>query len=181
MPETRPTIPASLERDLMIESGYRCALCGAVDPLEIEHIEDYATVKEHVFVNMIVLCANCHRRKKDTSNPRHINKISLKKIKENLMILNGRYSDLEKRIIDEFKEAVSRGNNIGVLYVNSYLHLLIKNLIKDGFVNVVIYESTLTESYGDGTVIRNNMLKLSLTIDGLSFIKKLIDAREGSL
>jgi hypothetical protein len=56
-------------------------------------------VKEHKFENMIVLCAVCHARKADTSNPRHINRTSLKQIKATLMMLNGRYSDLERRII----------------------------------------------------------------------------------
>ncbi|WP_137354728.1 HNH endonuclease [Nocardia farcinica] len=34
-----------------------------MEPLEIEHIEEYATVNKHEFSNTIVLCAKCHRRK----------------------------------------------------------------------------------------------------------------------
>ncbi|MFQ6397728.1 HNH endonuclease signature motif containing protein [Nocardia sp. KC 131] len=51
----RQPIPASLARELMLESGYRCAVptCRTVEPLDIEHIDEYATVKKHEFSNMI--------------------------------------------------------------------------------------------------------------------------------
>ena len=39
---SRTAIPAALERDLMIEAGYRCAVCQSTSPLEIDHIEDWA-------------------------------------------------------------------------------------------------------------------------------------------
>jgi hypothetical protein len=139
MTEIRPPIPTSLERDLMIESGYRCALCSVVEPLEIEHIEEFSAVKEHTFENMIVLCANCHRRKKSSSDPRHINKISLKKIKQNLILLNGRYSDLEKRILDNFKEQILSGN-VEPLFVNSHLKILIIKLINDRVISYKTYQ-----------------------------------------
>jgi hypothetical protein len=62
VPEGRPPIPAELERSLFLEAGYRCAIptCRAVAPLTIDHIEDWANVKEHKFINMLVLCRNCH-------------------------------------------------------------------------------------------------------------------------
>ena len=64
MPEGRPSIPAQIKRDVLIESGYRCAIprCGQTE-ITIDHIDDYAKVKEHSFDNHIVLCANCHQRK----------------------------------------------------------------------------------------------------------------------
>ncbi len=65
-------------------------------------------MKEHKFENMIVLCANCHGRKVNTSDPRHINRASLKRIKSNLTMLNGRYSDLERRIIEVFRQNITR-------------------------------------------------------------------------
>src|SRR5262245_2693878 len=99
MSTDRPPTPAALERALMIEAGYRCAICKGTVPLVIDHIIEWAEVQEHTFENMIVLCANCHGRKKKTSDPRHINRASLRLIKDNLMMLNGRYSDLERRII----------------------------------------------------------------------------------
>jgi hypothetical protein len=39
---------------------------------------------------MIVLCATCHGRKKNTHDPRHINRASLQRIKQNLLMLNRR-------------------------------------------------------------------------------------------
>src|SRR4030095_12017013 len=60
MSNDRPPIPAALERDLMIEAGYRCAVCKTTEPLQIDHIEEWSVVLKHEFENMIVLCANCH-------------------------------------------------------------------------------------------------------------------------
>ena len=48
-------IPNELQRQLMLEVGYRCPLCKQTEPLEFEHIEDYADTKCHEFTNMIVL------------------------------------------------------------------------------------------------------------------------------
>jgi hypothetical protein len=74
----------------MIEAGYRCAICKETSSLHIEHIVEWATVRKHEFNNMIVLCATCHGRKKNTHDPRHINRASLQRIKQNLMMLNRR-------------------------------------------------------------------------------------------
>jgi 5-methylcytosine-specific restriction endonuclease McrA len=60
MSDDRPAIPAGLERDLMIEAGYRCAVCKTTEPLVIDHIIEWAVVQKHEFENMIVLCGNCH-------------------------------------------------------------------------------------------------------------------------
>ena len=78
MPEGRPAIPRELERALFVEAGHRCAIptCGAVAPPVIEHIDDWATVKEHRFENMIVLCANCHGLKGD--GPRKLDRNALR-------------------------------------------------------------------------------------------------------
>ncbi|CUH64931.1 HNH endonuclease [Thalassovita autumnalis] len=105
---SRDHIPAALQRDLMIEAGYRCAVCRTPDPLEFEHIEDYAKVQKHEFSNMIVLCSNCHARKSDKANPRRLDRKALKQIKMDLAVLNGRYSDLERRIIQEFAKAFEK-------------------------------------------------------------------------
>lgn len=100
----REKIPADLERQLMIEAGYRCAVptCRAVEPLEIEHINDYAVVKTHEFSNMLVLCRNCHGRK--GAGPRKLDRKALRMIKHNLGIVNQRYNDVERRILEHFVE-----------------------------------------------------------------------------
>jgi hypothetical protein len=63
VPEGRD-IPRPLRRQALIEAGHRCAIptCRQY-PVEVDHIDDYANVKEHRFENLIVLCRNCHGRK----------------------------------------------------------------------------------------------------------------------
>ncbi len=158
----------------MLESGYRCAICKTVEPLEIEHIEEFSKVNEHSFENMIVLCANCHRRKEDTSNPRHINTASLKKIKQDLMLLNGRYSDLEKRIIEDFKNQLSTGVSIiKPFYISIYLKILISKLIEDNIVKIKIYNAGMRMQFPDGVNLEDHTLQITLTEQGVEFIKKL--------
>src|SRR4051812_22406734 len=102
MVEGRPAIPAELERAVMVEAGHRCAVptCRAVAPLQIEHIDDWAKVKEHDFSNQIVLCANCHGLK--GTGPRRLDRKALRQYKANLGVLTGRYSNLERRVLDYF-------------------------------------------------------------------------------
>jgi hypothetical protein len=172
--ETRPPIPAALERSLMIEAGYRCAVCKTPEPLQIDHIIEWSTVHKHEFENMIVLCANCHARKKNTSDPRHINRASLQRIKASLMLLNGRYSDLERRIIDAFQEELAaKPGTAPSIFIPERLHLLVRYLIHDGIVTVAFYKSGTTMAFSDGTILRDDNLKLTLTPKGQQFIESL--------
>ncbi|PYE14059.1 HNH endonuclease [Williamsia limnetica] len=125
----RPPIPAELERALMIEAGFRCAIptCRTVFPLEIEHIEDYSVVLKHEFGNMIVLCANCHRLK--GTGPRSIDRKALRQIKSNLGIVNQRYNDTERRILEHFAEHGITGK---VELPNA--EVLFRYLLKDGIL-----------------------------------------------
>ncbi|MFD5174237.1 HNH endonuclease [Nocardia sp. NPDC058379] len=125
----REAIPADLVRDLMIEAGYRCAVptCRTVEPLEIEHIEEYANVKTHEFSNMIVLCANCHRRK--GTGPRRLDQKALRIIKRNLAVVNRRYNDVERRILEHFVE-----NEDSPYVLLPETPVLFGYLLKDGLV-----------------------------------------------
>jgi hypothetical protein len=58
----RPPIPAEISRQVLIESGHRCAVCGAGCPLERAHIIPWHKSGEHKAENLICLCANCHER-----------------------------------------------------------------------------------------------------------------------
>jgi hypothetical protein len=174
MANNRPAIPAALERDLMIEAGYRCAVCKGTDALEIDHISEWTVVQKHEFENMIVLCPNCHARKQNSNDPRHINRLSLQRIKSNLMMLNARYSDLERRIIECFQEEISTNPEPApFVMIPSRLSLLVKYIIRDGFVTPVEYHSAMTMSFSDGTVVRDDNLKLTLTAAGRRFIDGL--------
>jgi hypothetical protein len=174
MSDERPAIPAALERSLMIEAGYRCAVCKTPEPLQIDHIIEWSKVLAHEFENMIVLCANCHARKKNTSDPRHINRASLQRIKRNLMLLNGRYSDLERRIIDTFQEEMSsKAEATPSIFIPARLQILVRYLIQDGLVVTAIYSSSISVSFSDGTVLKDENLRLTLTPKGREFISHL--------
>jgi len=59
---SRPSIPAEITREILIESGHRCAVCGTPCPLERAHIIPWHKSKEHKAEDLICLCANCHQR-----------------------------------------------------------------------------------------------------------------------
>lgn len=52
--------PVAIRRLLLIESGYKCAVCRDSGPLEFHHIIEWATIKHHDPEHMLALCANCH-------------------------------------------------------------------------------------------------------------------------
>jgi|RhiMethySRZTD1v2_1073278.scaffolds.fasta_scaffold203752_3 HNH endonuclease len=173
MTDPRPPIPAALERDLMIEAGYRCAICKATEPLDIDHIVEWSIVRKHEFHNMIVLCKNCHGRKKKTSDPRDINRISLRRIKENLMLLNARYSDLERRIIEKFQDDLATNQiHVPSIILPERLQILVRYLIKDGLVFTELFKSSISQGSG-GMVFRDDNIRLTLTRKGRRFIKNL--------
>ncbi len=59
---SRPAIPAKISRQILIEAGHRCAVCGVPCPLEKAHIIPWRESKEHRLEDLICLCANCHSR-----------------------------------------------------------------------------------------------------------------------
>lgn len=130
MPQGRPEIPRELERALFVEAGYRCAIptCRAVAPLVIEHIDDWAAVKEHKFENMIVLCANCHGLK--GNGPRKLDRKALRQFKINLGVINSRYGDVEQRALEFFAE----NPGISKISLPGGLDILLMYLIKDGLL-----------------------------------------------
>ncbi|MFI9331902.1 HNH endonuclease [Kitasatospora sp. NPDC052868] len=141
MPEGRPAIPAELRRRVLVEAGHRCAIPSCRQhPVDIEHIDDWAKVQEHRFENLIALCPTCHRRK--GNGPDQIDRRSLRQYKANLAILNSRYGDLERRLI----EVHARGLRIGsvpdpadppafALGPGSTFHLMY--LLQDGYLEQV--------------------------------------------
>ena len=58
----RPSIPAEVVREILVESGHRCAVCGAGLPLERAHIIPWHKSRMHRAEDLICLCANCHQR-----------------------------------------------------------------------------------------------------------------------
>ena len=58
----RPAVPADIQREILVESGYRCAVCGTPCPLELAHIISWHESRKHEAEDLICLCANCHER-----------------------------------------------------------------------------------------------------------------------
>lgn len=125
----RPAIPAQMRRDVLIESGYRCAMphCRETQ-IDINHIVPYVEVQEHTFDNLVALCPNCHRRYTNGE----IDRKAMFQIKANLSILSHRYGELERRYLN-------RQANLGpvagsVTMLSGGLELLMANLVADGIV-----------------------------------------------
>ena len=125
----RPAIPAAMRRDVLIESGYRCAIphCRETQ-IDVHHIVDYAVVQEHTFDNLIALCPNDHRRVTNHEIPRK----AIQQIKANLSVLNHRYSDLERRFLE--RAAIEKRKAGEGFLLSGGLDLLMSGLLEDGLV-----------------------------------------------
>jgi hypothetical protein len=98
----RLEIPKDLERKIKIKSGHRCAIPTCKYPrVQIAHIVPWSTVKEHKFENLIALCPNCHDL---YDKDKKIDRKSMLIYKQNLGLLNHRYGEFERRILDCFCE-----------------------------------------------------------------------------
>lgn len=136
MPEGRPAVPAAMKRALYEESGYRCAVptCKGTSGLEMAHIRPWSEVRAHSFENMIVLCAVDHTRYDRGEIPRK----SIEVYKENLALLNGRYSDAERRMLAAFAEWSDEELNTHGLPIQGGSGYTVMYLVKDGLVEVVL-------------------------------------------
>ena len=54
--------PVAVRRALLIEAGYKCAICRGDAPLEFHHIVEWAKIKHHDPQQMFAVCANCHAK-----------------------------------------------------------------------------------------------------------------------
>ncbi|WP_454810392.1 HNH endonuclease [Paenarthrobacter nitroguajacolicus] len=108
MPESRPAVPAALERRLKEEAGYRCAIptCRQTVNLEMAHIDPWSKVKERRFENMIVLCTTCHVR---YDNVKDIPRLSILQFKANLSLLSHRYTQVENQVLRHYGKIAGAG------------------------------------------------------------------------
>lgn len=128
MTQSRPAIPAQMRREVLEEAGYACAIpsCRAT-PVELAHITPWTKAQEHTFDNLIALCPNHHTR---FDVEKRIPEASIRRYKANLAVLNGRYSTLERRLIEAGRDMAPGAEfpiHVGV-------RILISNLIDDGLV-----------------------------------------------
>jgi len=168
MPQSREAIPRELERALLMEAGYRCAIptCRVTGPLEIDHIDDYARVQEHRFENMIVLCRNCHGLKGDRR--RQLDRKALRQYKANLAIINGRYGDLERRVLLHFAE----NPRSDVIDLPGGLDMLLMYLMRDHLLEPV--PMPISFALGGGAFVP--MRRYTITPAGRDFLKHWIAA-----
>jgi hypothetical protein len=124
---SRPPIPAALRREISCEAGHRCAIptCRQT-PIEIHHIEPWATVKVHEAHNLIALCPTDHAR----VEAGQIDRPSVRRYKQNLALVNSRYSESERRLLGMFAEDPS--STVRVFPRNMDFDFLY--LIKDGLL-----------------------------------------------
>ena len=158
-----------MERQVLVEGGHRCAIptCRQT-PVEIAHIVPWSEVMDHTFENLIALCPTCHAR----YNKGEIDRLSMVQYKANLAIVNGRYGDLERRVIQYFVEDPSRPH----IVLFGGLDFLLTYLVKDG----LIYDTGLGRGIGMGGAFGEveSEKVYALTEDGKTFIAKLMTAQK---
>jgi hypothetical protein len=122
----RPPVPAELERQVLVEAGHRCAIhtCRQV-PVEIAHIVPWSRCRAHEFPNLIVLCPTCHTR----FDGGQIDRRSMLAYKQAAWWRNGRYSDLERRLVEQFVAGPDADG-----WVFAGLRLLVSRLVADGLL-----------------------------------------------
>lgn len=54
--------PVAVRRKLLIESGYKCAVCIQDAPIEFHHMVEFSVVKHHDPQMMLAVCAGCHAK-----------------------------------------------------------------------------------------------------------------------
>ncbi len=87
----RPAINREVLRQVFIEAGHRCAVCGTPFPLERAHIIAWCKSKDNSAENLICLCANCHERA-----DKDWDEATLRKYKERPWILRQNQSHLNQ-------------------------------------------------------------------------------------
>jgi hypothetical protein len=122
----RPSIPAELERQVLLEAGHRCAIhtCHQV-PVVVAHIIPWATCKTHAFDNLIALCPTCHSR----CDRGEIDRKSMYAYKRRLLSSFGGLTLYELRILRRMKEIKT-----SEFWILDDLELLIGGLLERGYL-----------------------------------------------
>lgn len=124
---SRPSIPQELERRVLVEAGHRCAIptCRHTR-VEIAHIIPWAENKAHEFENLIALCPNCHDL---FDKDKRIDRKSMQIYKANLGVLNQRYGEFERRLLQYFCTSAEKRTFLSV-----GLEPLVYYFLKDGIL-----------------------------------------------
>jgi hypothetical protein len=129
VPPKRPSLPAALERDVLVEAGHRCAIPTCHEfPVQIHHIKDRSKGGKDEFSNLIGLCATCH----DRVTRGYIKQRDVRQYKANLAVINSRYSDLERRVLQIFAE----NPEVDYVVLPTGMELLMSFLVGDEMVEM---------------------------------------------
>jgi hypothetical protein len=80
-----------------MEAGYRCAIPTCRQhPVQIAHIVPWSKVRVHEYTNLIALCGVCHAR----FDRGEIDRKAMLQYKANLGIVNARYGEYERRLLE---------------------------------------------------------------------------------
>jgi len=161
----RHEIPRPLEREVLIESGHRCAIpaCNQT-PVEIAHIIPWEQVREHAFDNLIALCPTCHAR----YDKGDIDRKAMRRYKANLSLLNMRYSDWERRILSFFADNPNEKD----IHIPIGFTLFLSYLVKDGLLK----QGPQVGPNVSGTFPRSDSYRL--TDRGRDFIQMWLSGKE---
>lgn len=121
---------------------------------------------------MIVLCNNDHFRF-DSGQIAHQ---SMRAYKANLAVLNGRYSDVERRLLEHFADT---GLDSSIeIDDGEFVTLSLRNLIRDGLVDAFRPpQPGIIARRPDGTMkARGGWVVYTLTDPGRDFVKRWIGA-----
>ena len=124
----RSTLPRPLDRAVKVEAGHRCAIPTCRQhPIEVAHIDPRKPDGSNDgFENLIALCANCHTR----YDKGEIDRAAMTQYKANLSVLNNRYGDLERRVLQVFAENPAAST----IMLLGGLDLLLWYLLSDGLL-----------------------------------------------
>ena len=170
MSQDRPPIPRGLERDVLVEAGHRCAIPRCLQyPVQIHHIVNWEQCQRHEFENLIALCGVCHDRTR-LGGRAGIDRQSLRRYKANLGIMNSRYNDQERRLLEAFAAQPNSVQVFGADAEFTFMYLLKDSLVRKTpgvHRNGTYYKS----SFGG----RDNENSYVLTEQGLEWINNWIN------
>ncbi|MEU2496005.1 HNH endonuclease signature motif containing protein [Streptomyces sp. NPDC007883] len=174
MSSRRTAVPAEIRRAVLVEAGHRCAIPTCrTSTTEIAHIKPWRQVKEHTFDNLIALCPTCHTR----FDKGEIDRKSMLQYKANLGVINGRYGEIERRVLMIFAE----NPNIRTIPMPSASDVAMLHLVKDGMfrrgisqgLNMIIPNgSEAVIDFAGGT-----QEFYTITDKGLELVKRLAEAK----